>query len=208
MQNDPVLLDSESDGEPAKTAQVPAEPKRQQPAARKQPLQPQQAAAPRAVPPAPPAQVQQPDDAIKKELEIMKEKYDALMRQMQAMQLNPPPAAPAPAAAPTPATAKKAPPAARLPAAKAAPIPAGDKEEADLLEHYNMDCEELSQHALYVRAKRLCQRTDRGKLQVPEDIHQQWLDGSRDEIMWALVRALKVQGFDKDHETRKRVRAG
>ena len=43
----------------------------------------------------------------------------------------------------------------------------GDAEvEEALLEHYNMDCEELSQHALYMRAKRLCQRTDRGKLQV------------------------------------------
>ena len=30
----------------------------------------------------------------------------------------------------------------------------------------------------------------------------------RDEILWALVRALKVQGFGNDHETRKKVRAG
>ena len=89
---------------------------------------------------------------------------------------------------PAPPTAKKAAPAARAPAAPKAEMSgdAGKVEEA-LLEHYNMDCEELSQHALYMRAKRLCQRTDRGKLQVPEDVHQQWVEGSRDEILWALV---------------------
>ena len=68
--------------------------------------------------------------------------------------------------------------------------------------------EVLSQHAMKMRVKRLCQRTERGKLQVPEDVHQQWVEGSRDEILWALVRALKLQGFGNDHETRKKVRAG
>ena len=56
--------------------------------------------------------------------------------------------------------------------------------------------QELSPHALYMRLKRLCGRTAAGKLQVPESIHNQWLTGSRDELLLALTRSLKTHGFD------------
>lgn len=59
-----------------------------------------------------------------------------------------------------------------------------------------------------MRAKRLCGRTDAGRLQVPESVHEQWLSGDREELLLALVRSLKVHGLDSDAKTRKLVRAG
>ena len=68
--------------------------------------------------------------------------------------------------------------------------------------------QELSPHALYMRLKRLCGRTAAGKLQVPESIHNQWLTGSRDELLLALTRSLKTHGFDPSARTRNLVRVG
>ena len=68
--------------------------------------------------------------------------------------------------------------------------------------------QELSPHALYMRLKRLCGRTAAGKLQVPESIHNQWLTGSRDELLLALTRSLKTHGFDSTARTRNLVRVG
>lgn len=68
--------------------------------------------------------------------------------------------------------------------------------------------QELSPHALYMRLKRLCARTNTGKLQVPEEAHTQWISGNRDELSVALCRALKTYGFDSGHKTRQLVRVG
>ena len=64
----------------------------------------------------------------------------------------------------------------------------------------------MSEHALYMRLKRLCGRSPTGKLSVPEDINKQWLSGNRDELMLALVRALKSCGTENNHKTRMAVR--
>lgn len=69
--------------------------------------------------------------------------------------------------------------------------------------------QELSDHALYMRRmrlKRLWSKTSAGKLNVPQDIADQWMSGNRDELSLALVRALKIHGFDNSHKTRKVVR--
>ena len=67
--------------------------------------------------------------------------------------------------------------------------------------------QELSPHALYMRLKRLCERTGAGKLNVPAEIHQQWQEGCRDQLGLALVKALKQHGFDSAKKTRDAVRA-
>lgn len=66
--------------------------------------------------------------------------------------------------------------------------------------------QELSAHALYMRLKRLCQKTQKGKLNVDPEIHEMWLSGSRDTLLLALVRSLKELGFDASHRTRLAVR--
>ena len=58
-----------------------------------------------------------------------------------------------------------------------------------------------------MRAKRLCSTTQSGKLNVPAELHKQWVEGNRDELLLALVRSLKVHGFANDSQTRKLVRA-
>lgn len=58
-----------------------------------------------------------------------------------------------------------------------------------------------------MRLRRLLGRTDAGKLQVPEELHEQWLHGNRDELELAMVKSLKVHGFSADAKTRKLVRA-
>lgn len=68
--------------------------------------------------------------------------------------------------------------------------------------------QELSAHALYMRLKRLCTKTQSGRLNVPDDVYQQWLHGSRDELLLALTRSLKVHGFSATAATRKAVRVG
>ena len=59
-----------------------------------------------------------------------------------------------------------------------------------------------------MRAKRLCSLTQSGKLNVPDEIYKQWLEGNREELLLALVRSLKKHGFNSDGATRKLVRAG
>lgn len=68
-------------------------------------------------------------------------------------------------------------------------------------------CQELTTHALYMRLKRLCQKTPAGKLNVDQTIHEQWTSGNRDELLLALVRSMKACGFDSSHRTRMNVRA-
>ena len=61
-----------------------------------------------------------------------------------------------------------------------------------------------------MRLKRLCERKQKGNLQVSDEVHSQWLTGNRDELMLALVRALKSveNGFNNDKKTRTKVRVG
>ena len=68
--------------------------------------------------------------------------------------------------------------------------------------------QELSPHAIYMRLKRYCGRTQAGKLQVPAEVHDQWVNGSREELSLALIKALKLHGTDSSHSTRKLVRVG
>ena len=67
-------------------------------------------------------------------------------------------------------------------------------------------CQELTPHALYMRLKRLCQKTPAGKLNVDESIHEQWISGNRDTLLLALVRSMKSCGMDSSHRTRQAVR--
>jgi len=67
--------------------------------------------------------------------------------------------------------------------------------------------QELSQHALYMRGKRLCTPTNSGTLAVPEDVARQWAEGNREELLLALTRSLKLHGFADNNNTRKLVRA-
>lgn len=68
--------------------------------------------------------------------------------------------------------------------------------------------QELTPHDLYMRLRRLLGRTDAGKLQVPEELHNQWVSGNRDELGLAMVKSLKIHGFNSDAKTRKLVRVG
>ena len=52
----------------------------------------------------------------------------------------------------------------------------------------------------------MCQRTAKGKLQVSEEVHNQWQTGDRSELELALVRALKIHGVDDNHAVRQQVR--
>ena len=70
----------------------------------------------------------------------------------------------------------------------------------------NID-QELTPHALYMRLKRICQKTPAGKLNVDATIHDQWTSGNREELLLALVRSMKQVGFDNSHRTRQQVRA-
>ena len=49
----------------------------------------------------------------------------------------------------------------------------------------------------------MCGRTDAGKLNVSEEIHRQWIEGDREELLLALVRALKIHGYEVDAKTPK-----
>ena len=68
--------------------------------------------------------------------------------------------------------------------------------------------QELSPHALYMRLKRICSKTAAGKLNVEQGVHDQWISGNRDQLLLALVRSMKMCGFDNSHRTRIQVRAG
>ena len=67
--------------------------------------------------------------------------------------------------------------------------------------------QELTPHALYMRLKRLCSKTGTGRLNVSQDIHQEWMTGDRDMLSLALVRALKTHGFESTTTSRKLVKA-
>ena len=49
------------------------------------------------------------------------------------------------------------------------------------------------QEAAKNRLRRICERKPSGRIYVPENIHQQWLTGDRDE----LLKELEAAGFDK-----------
>lgn len=76
-----------------------------------------------------------------------------------------------------------------------------------ILQCANGACEDLSPHALYMRLKRLCQRSNTGKLKIAESIHSEWLQGDRDTLSLALVKALKTRGFENNAKTRKSAQA-
>lgn len=57
-----------------------------------------------------------------------------------------------------------------------------------------------------MRLRRLCARTNAGKLQVSDEIHRQWEQGDRDQLTLALVRALKLHGTADNKSTREAVR--
>jgi len=67
--------------------------------------------------------------------------------------------------------------------------------------------QELTPHALYMRLKRLCSKTGTGRLNVSQDIHQEWMTGDREILALALVRALKAHGFESTTNSRKLVKA-
>ena len=67
--------------------------------------------------------------------------------------------------------------------------------------------QELSLHALYMRLKRLCSKTGTGRLNVSQDIHDEWMTGDREMLSLALVRALKLHGFESTTNSRKMVKA-
>lgn len=68
--------------------------------------------------------------------------------------------------------------------------------------------QELSDHAIYMRLKRLCEPTGTGRVQCSADIAEQWKTGCRDTLTLALVRALKAHGTKDDKKTRDAVRVG
>ena len=72
--------------------------------------------------------------------------------------------------------------------------------------HFLNVFQELSPHALYMRLKRLCSKTSSGKLQVPAEVHQQWISGDRTQLELAMTQALKLHGFDTSHRVRQQVR--
>ena len=73
--------------------------------------------------------------------------------------------------------------------------------------HVVICVEELSPHALYMRLKRLCESTAKGKLNVSQDVHDQYVSGNREELALAMVLALKAHGFGDSKKTRELVRA-
>ena len=68
--------------------------------------------------------------------------------------------------------------------------------------------EELSPHALYMRLRCLCTPTGTGRLQVSQEVADQWSSGNRDELQLALVMALKQHGYDDTTAVRKLMRVG
>lgn len=62
--------------------------------------------------------------------------------------------------------------------------------------HCGKPLQELSAHAVYMRLRRLCEKKAYGKLAVNEETHKQWLEGNRDVLSLALVKALKKHGTD------------
>ena len=82
------------------------------------------------------------------------------------------------------------------------------EEEMKRLAAVDLSREELSSHALYMRLRRLCTPTGTGKLQVSQEVADQWSSGNRDELQLALVMALKQHGYDDSAAVRKLVRVG
>lgn len=56
-----------------------------------------------------------------------------------------------------------------------------------------------------MRLRRMCQHTAAGRLQVSQEIHNQWRTGDRAELELALVRALKIHGVQDNHAVRQQV---
>lgn len=88
------------------------------------------------------------------------------------------------------------------------PAPEMSEEEVKRLAAVDLSREELSPHALYMRLRRLCTPTGTGRLQVSQEVADQWSSGNRDELQLALVMALKQHGYDDTAAVRKLVRVG
>lgn len=69
-----------------------------------------------------------------------------------------------------------------------------------------VNAQELTPHALYMRLKRMRCPTAAGRCSVSGEIQKQWQQGDRDELSLALVRALKIHGYDAGAKTRTLVR--
>jgi hypothetical protein len=59
-----------------------------------------------------------------------------------------------------------------------------------------------------MRLKRLCTPTSKGRLQVSQEVADQWQEGNREELQLALVKAIKQFGYDSKHATLVAVRDG
>lgn len=59
-----------------------------------------------------------------------------------------------------------------------------------------------------MRLKRLCEAKGGGKLQVDPSVHAQWMEGCRDELAYALTKAIKEFGTENSRTVREQVRAG
>ena len=58
-----------------------------------------------------------------------------------------------------------------------------------------------------MRARRLCERKSKGKLHIPEDIHQEYVDGGekREILELALLQCIAKYGPDRKHYKKIRV---
>lgn len=57
-----------------------------------------------------------------------------------------------------------------------------------------------------MRLRRICEKKALGKLQVDDATHKQWLEGNRDVLSLALVKALKKHGTENNKKVRDLVR--
>ena len=235
---EPIALDTDSETEVAPTAvkPLPGAEKKQAPAPPASLQNSETEVAPTAVKPppgaekkqlpAPPASLQKASEApavpaaAPSEADVWKAKYEELKLLLEQKQAVATPASPAVASPPV-AKPVFSPSPVPSPAEAAAPnggeaVPKGgeasseitSEEEAKRLAACDLSREELSPHALYMRLRRLCTPTGTGRLQVSQDVADQWSAGNREELQLALVMALKQHGYDDTAAVRKLVRVG
>ena len=157
-------------------------------------------------PPTPPASLRPP--AMQTEAEMWKAKYEELkllLEQKKKEEVAATPASPPTAKALfSPTTTPNGEGTVAVQDAQ----PEVSEEEMKRLAALDLSREELSSHALYMRLRRLCTPTGTGKLQVSQEVADQWSQGNRDELQLALVMALKQHGYDDSAAVRKLVRVG
>ena len=137
---------------------------------------------------------------LRKEMDAMQKKMDALANKRSDSKVTPRATRPAPS--PASATSRKSPPNPKVKAkskSRASAAEADEEEEAE--PESGSDGSEgseegLSEAAKKQRLRRLCERKGSGKLLVPLEVHEMWLKGghTRDELATVLEEA----GFDKE----------